>query len=144
MRSFVVVNNPRDWNFNIDNVEVISAKSYLTESNFAEIKSARVFNLCRSYRYQATGYYVSLLAEARGHRSFPNVSTIQDIKTQSIVRIISDDLEELIQKSLVKIKSKEFVLSIYFGQNMAHQYDKLTSQLYNLFSGSVTKSKFYF
>jgi glutathione synthase/RimK-type ligase-like ATP-grasp enzyme len=144
MRSFVVVNNPKDWNLNIEHVEVISAKSYLTENTFAEVKSARVFNLCRSYRYQATGYYVSLLAEARGHRAFPNVATIQDIKSQTIVRIISDDLEDLIQKSLGKIKSKEFVLSIYFGQNMAHQYEKLAAQLYNLFQAPLIRATFIF
>jgi glutathione synthase/RimK-type ligase-like ATP-grasp enzyme len=144
MRSFVVVNNPKDWNFNIENIEVVSAKSYLTDSSYAEIKSVRVFNLCRSYRYQATGYYVSLLAEARGHRAFPNVSTIQDIKSQTIVRIISDDLDDLIQRSLSKIKSKEFVLSIYFGRNMAHQYEKLASQLYNLFQAPLIRASFIF
>lgn len=144
MRSFVVVNNPKDWNFNIDGVEVCSAKSYLTESKFAEIKSARVFNLCRSYRYQSTGYYVSLLAEARRHRPFPNVATIQDIKSQTIVRVISDDLDDLIQKSLSKIKSKEFVLSIYFGQNMAQQYEKLSTQLYNLFQAPLIRATFSF
>jgi len=144
MRSFVIVNNPKDWNFKIDNVEVVSAKSYLTDSSFAEIKSARIFNLCRSYRYQATGYYVSLLAEARGHRAFPNVSTIQDIKSQTIVRIISDDLDDLIQKSLSKIKSEEFVLSIYFGQNMAQQYEKLSAQLYNLFQAPLIRATFYY
>lgn len=144
MRSFVVVNNPKDWNFKTENVEVVSAKSYLTESTFAEIKNARVFNLCRSYRYQAIGYYVSLLAEARGHRAFPNVSTMQDIKSQTIVRIISDDLEDLIQKSLSKIKSKEFILSIYFGQNTAHQYEKLATQLYNLFQAPLIRATFIF
>jgi len=144
MRSFVVVNNPKDWNINIKNIEVISAKSYLTDNEFTEIKSARVFNLCRSYRYQSIGYYVSLLAEARGHRAFPNVATIQDIKSQTIVRIISDDLDNLIQKSLIKIKSKEFVLSIYFGRNMAHQYEKLASQLYSLFQAPLIRATFIY
>ncbi len=144
MRTFVVVNNPKDWNFDITGVEVIGAKSYLTDNNFAEIKNARIFNLCRSYKYQSTGYYVSLLAEARAHRVFPNVATIQDIKSQAIVRIISDDLDDLIQKNLSKIKSKNFVLSIYFGQNMARQYEKLASQLYNLFQAPLIRASFAF
>jgi hypothetical protein len=79
MRKIVVVNNPEDWEYNTsEEVEVVLAKTYLTDTSFTEIKNARVFNLCRSYKYQSTGYYVSLLAEARGHKAIPNVTTIQD------------------------------------------------------------------
>jgi len=144
MRTLIVVNYPKDWNFGIDDVEIVAAKNYLTDPKYAEIKNARVFNLCRSYRYQATGYYVSLLAEARGHRVFPNVSTMQDLKSQTIVRIISDDLDELIQKSLKNIKSQNFTLSIYFGQNTAKQYDHLAAQLYNLFQAPLIRAQFTF
>ena len=142
MKTFVIVNDLKDWSFNIKNVEIVEAKSYLTDKLFSEIKSARVFNLCRSYKYQSTGYYVSLLAEARGHRVFPNVSTIQDLKTQGIVRSISDEFDELIQKSLVKIKPDEFILSIYFGQNVAKQYSRLASQIASLFQTPLMKAFF--
>jgi hypothetical protein len=93
MHSIVVVNKPKDWNLNIPDVEVVSAKAYLTDIRYSEISNARVYNLCQSYRYQGMGYYVSLLAEARGHRSFPNITTIQDLKSQSIIRIISDEID---------------------------------------------------
>jgi glutathione synthase/RimK-type ligase-like ATP-grasp enzyme len=144
MRKIVVTNNPADLDFHIQDVEIAAAKSYLTEEKYSEIESARVFNLCRSYRYQSTGYYVSLLAEARGHRAFPNTSTIQDLKSKSLIRIISDDIDELIQKSLSKIQSKDFILSIYFGKNIAKQYDKLSSQLYNLFQAPLLRAKFFY
>jgi glutathione synthase/RimK-type ligase-like ATP-grasp enzyme len=144
MKKIVVTNNPGDMDFYIEDVEVVAAKSYLTENKYSEIESARVFNLCRSYRYQSTGYYVSLLAEARGHRAFPNISTIQDLKSKSLIRIISDDIEELIQKSLSKIQSKDFVLSIYFGRNIAKQYDKLSAQLYSLFQAPLLRAKFFY
>ncbi|MBU2494276.1 MAG: RimK family protein [Bacteroidetes bacterium] len=144
MKSLVVVNNPKDWNFNLDTIEVVSAKSYLTDSKFLELKTARIFNLCRSYKYQATGYYVSLLAEARGHKAFPNIATIQDLKSLSIIRIISEDLDELIQKSLSKLKSEDFYLSIYFGQNVSKQYEKLSTQLYNLFKSPLMRAHFVY
>ena len=144
MLTIVVVNNPKDWNFNISGVQIVAAKTYLTDSVFSENKSMRVFNLCRSYKYQATGYYVSLLAEARGHRVFPNVATMQDLKSQTIIRAISDDLDELIQSSLKKIKSDHFTLSIYFGRNIAVQYDKLANQLYNLFQAPLIRAQFIF
>src|SRR5580704_14962276 len=132
MQSIVVVNKPQDWNFQIPDVEVVSAKAYLTNCQYSEITNARVYNLCQSYRYQGMGYYVSLLAEARGHRSFPNITTIQDLKSQSIIRIISDEVDNLIQHSLSRLKSSLFDLNIYFGKSVAKQYEPLSKQLYNL------------
>ena len=98
MRKIVVVNNLDDWGFNnIEEVEVVATKTYLTDLSFMEIRNARVFNLCRTYKYQSTGYYVSLLAEARGHKAIPNVTTIQDLKSQTIVRAITEELNDIIQ-----------------------------------------------
>jgi glutathione synthase/RimK-type ligase-like ATP-grasp enzyme len=142
MKSIVVVNNPKDWDFKINDVEIVSAKFYLTDKQYSKAQNLRVFNLCRSYKYQATGYYVSLLAEARGHRAFPTVSTMQDFRSSTIIRVISDDIDDLIQRSLRKIKSKEFVLSIYFGRNVAKQYDELSKQLYNLFQAPLLRATF--
>lgn len=142
MQSLVVVNKPRDWNFQIPDVEVVSAKAYLTDSKYAEISNARVYNLCQSYRYQGMGYYVSLLAEARGHRSFPNITTIQDLKSQSIIRIISDEVDALIQRSLSRIRSACFDLDIYFGKSVAKQHEQLSKQLYNLFPAPLLRLSF--
>lgn len=142
MRSFVVINYPEMWDFRIRGVEVIPAKEYLTNKDYSRIKGARIYNLCRSYKYQSTGYYVSLLAEARGHRVFPSVSTIQDFKHQSIIRSVSEEIDDLIQRNLSKIKSKEFDLSIYFGKNVAKQYDKLSRHLYNFFQAPLIRAHF--
>lgn len=139
MQSIVVVNRPKDWNFQIPDVEVVAAKAYLTDSKYSGISNARVYNLCQSYRYQGMGYYVSLLAEARGHRSFPNITTIQDLKSQSIIRIISDEVDVLIQRSLSRIRSLNFDLDIYFGKSVAKQYEQLSRQLYNLFPGPLLR-----
>ena len=63
----------------------------------AAMRGAKVFNLCRSYRYQSLGYYVSLLAAARGHRPLPGVTAMQDLKSHHIIRHVSDELDRLIQ-----------------------------------------------
>ncbi len=144
MHSIVVVNKPKDWNLHIPDVEVVSAKAYLTDCRYSEIRNARIYNLCQSYRYQGMGYYVSLLAEARGHRSFPNITTIQDLKSASIIRIISDELDQLIQRSFGRLKSARFVLNIYFGTNPAKQYENLSKQLYNLFQAPLLRTLFVF
>ena len=42
-------------------------------------RGAAVVNLCRSYRYRTKGYYVSLVADARGQRVLPTVETIEGL-----------------------------------------------------------------
>jgi glutathione synthase/RimK-type ligase-like ATP-grasp enzyme len=142
MSTLVVVNDPADWPIEVPGVRVVAAREYLTDPRWTEEPRLKVFNFCRSYRYQKTGYYVSLLAAARGHRPLPSVATIQDLKSQTIVRVASDDLDELIQQSLAPIQSSEFVLSVYFGHNLAKRHDRLAAELYRLFEAPLLRAHF--
>ncbi len=144
MPILIVVNYPKRWTFDIPGVDVVSAKDYITGTEFSNNRGIKVFNLCRSYRYQSLGYYVSLLATARGHKVMPSVTTIQELKTQEVTRIITEDLDNLIQKSLHPIQSKEFTLSIYFGKNVAKRYDRLSQQLFNLFQAPTLRAHFVY
>jgi len=144
MKKVIVINNPSKWSFNTPGVEVISPKKYLEDHSYISRKGLRIFNLSNDYGYQTKGYYVSLLAEARGHKVVPSVKQILDLKTQTIVRIVSDELDDLIQKSLKHIRSKEFELSIYFGRNMARQHTKLAKELHKLFSAPFLRARFVY
>lgn len=144
MSTLVVVDNPRSWPLDLQGVEIISARSYLTDPYFHTLRRTTVFNLCKSYRYQATGYYVSLLAEARGHKPIPSIWTIQDMKLAAIIRFVSADLDDLIQSSLAPLQSDRFVLSIYFGKNLAKRYDRLSSRLFNMFYAPFLRANFVF
>ncbi len=138
----VVVDDPAQWPLEIPGVERVTARTYLTDPHYLSLKKAEVYNLCRSYRYQSSGYYVSLLAAARGHKARPGVTAVQDMKSQTIMRIASDELQELIQKSLAPIVSKEFVLSVYFGHNVAKRYARLAAQIFNLFQAPLLRAHF--
>lgn len=142
MKKLIVVTNPKAWTLDVAPAEIISTKDYLTDPAYVRLKNVRVFNLSREYRYQSKGYYVSLLAEARGHKVIPSVKTIQDLKTPALVRIISDELDDLIQRSLRHIKSDPFVLSIYFGENVAKQHHRLAQELYKLFQAPFLRARF--
>lgn len=142
MSILIIVSNPRDWPLNMPDVAVVSARVYLTDPAYGGQLRARVFNLCKSYRYQSLGYYVSLLAEARGHKPFPRVNAIEDLHSPGLVRLITENLDELIQKSLVLIKSDHFELSIYFGRNVAKHYDQLSRQLFNLLQAPLLRAYF--
>lgn len=142
VRNLIILNNPAHWTFDIDEVEVVSAKAYLTDSRYASMKNARVFNLCRSYRYQSVGYYVSLLASARDHRAIPNVTTMQDFKSQTIIRTIAQDVDELIQKTFSKVPDKEIYLYVYFGHTVEPACRAVGAALYNLFQAPLLKISF--
>ena len=86
MRQLIVVHDPADWPLHAKGVEVIAARDYLTNPEWSAEPRVRLFNLCRSHRYQRLGYYVSLLADARGHRPMPAIATIQDLKSPTIIK----------------------------------------------------------
>jgi glutathione synthase/RimK-type ligase-like ATP-grasp enzyme len=142
MKNLIVVDSVDEWPKQLGDFEVISDIDYFVDENFQVSKSYRVFNLCKSYRYQSSGYYVSLLAAARGHKPLPSLSTIQEMKTKAFVKITSENLDTLVQRSLSEIKSDTFELSIYFGKNMARKYDKLSHELYKYFSAPLIRAKF--
>jgi glutathione synthase/RimK-type ligase-like ATP-grasp enzyme len=142
MSILIVVNNPDRWELDIDGVELVSARDYLTDPRYSDARGVTVFNLCRSYAYQSLGYYVSLLAEARGHRPKPSIATIQDMKLQAVARILSDDVDELANHCFAPIRSKQFVLSIYFGRSLAKRYRKIALALFNQFNAPLLRARF--
>jgi glutathione synthase/RimK-type ligase-like ATP-grasp enzyme len=142
MAVLIVVEKPELWRWEVPQARMVSARDYLTDPEFVEMKRAKVFNLCRSYGYQSIGYYVSLLAEARGHKPMPSVTTVQDLKQSSLIRIVSEDIEDLVQKGLAPIRNNSFELSIYFGRNMAQRYDRLCQALFNHFPAPLLRAGF--
>jgi glutathione synthase/RimK-type ligase-like ATP-grasp enzyme len=142
MKPLLVVDTPERWPLTIPGMEVVSAYRYLSDAELAQGAGRKVFNLCRSFRYQAEGYYVSLLAEARGHRPLPSISAIQDLKLAPVVRLAAQDLDDLIQASLKRIKSSSFELSVYFGHNLASQHERLSLALFNAFPAPLLRARF--
>ena len=94
-RLLIVVEKPSDWGSYYPSENVVSATDYLKDSTAAEPgERVQVINLCRSYKYLGVGYYVSLLAEARGHRVIPTVRTINDLRRRSLWGLDIDDLNQ--------------------------------------------------
>lgn len=142
VRNLIILNNPAHWVFDIEEVEIVAARDYLADSQFGAIKNARVFNLCRSYRYQSIGYYVSLLAAARNHRAIPTIATMQDFRSQTIVRTMAEDVDAELQKTFSKVQENEYTLFIYFGQTVNPAFRQLGWQLYSLFQTPLLKIRF--
>jgi len=142
MNVLIVVENPKLLTLDVPGAEIVSARKYLTDRRFVDLKRAKVFNLCRTYGYQTLGYYVSLLAAARGHKPLPSVTTIQDLRQAPVLRIVSEDIEELVRSTLSTITEKKFELSIYFGKNPVKRYDRLSQALFQHFPAPLLRAEF--
>jgi hypothetical protein len=142
MSALVVLENAKRWPLVLEEAEVVTAEDYLLQPDHAERRGVRVYNLCRTYGYQTLGYYVSLLAAARGHRPLPSVDTLQDLRVASLVRLVSEDLDALIQRSLAPLQGDRFVLSVYFGRNLAKRYDALSRALFDQYPVPLLRAAF--
>jgi glutathione synthase/RimK-type ligase-like ATP-grasp enzyme len=137
----IVTDNPANWHLS-DGVEVVAAQEYLTAERFVSLRRTRVFNLCRSYAYQSVGYYVSLLAEARGQKPIPSVSTMQDLRLAPVVRVVGRELADLIERTLEDVDRPVFALDVYFGRAIEGRYGRLARALYNYFPAPLLRAKF--
>lgn len=90
----IVVDSPQDWAPYQPSENLLSADQYLELANQPGVKT-RVINLCNeSWRYLSQGYYVSLLAEARGQSTIPTVMTLtslSDAKPSELALKVIDD-----------------------------------------------------
>ena len=78
-RVLVVVSDPRDGE-GLPPGLVVDADRYLEGGGELGDPRAVVVNLCRSTRYRSRGYYVSLLASARGQQVIPSVETSEGLQ----------------------------------------------------------------
>ncbi len=141
-KNLIIVDHPRHWHFDDSTTGVYSAREYLS-SDFPETKgSVRVFNLCSSYRYQSLGYYVSLLAEARGHVPRPGVATIRDVRMLMVARSFAEEIDERVQSSLKACDLPEITFRIFCGKSLTGGVEKLARDLYRLFPAPMLEVQF--
>src|SRR5438270_7264722 len=129
MKTVIVADQKQNW-FEIPDATVVTARRYLSEPESGNQGSVRVINLCRTGRYQGRGYYVSLVAEARGERPLPEVKTVEDLKSEAYVRSLSAQLEPLVHETLHHDESDRFELDVYLGKDPAQRHQALAEQLF--------------
>ncbi|MEZ5277270.1 MAG: RimK family protein [Opitutaceae bacterium] len=140
-KNLIVVDDLRDWSPDWKNYPVISVDEYISNNEYTS-SGYRIINLCRHDYKLSMGYYVSLLAEARSHRSMASARTLQNLTSKRMYTEGLEELNNVIQKSLSRIIHEDFALSIYFGQNLAQTHAKLSEILFNLFPCPLFKVQF--
>ncbi|HTL76491.1 MAG TPA: RimK family protein [Casimicrobiaceae bacterium] len=144
MTVLVVVHHPRDWPFEIAGTRVVTAREYLSDPTYSESQSARVLNLCRTDRYQGRGYYVSLLAEARGHRPLPEVKTLGDLQSsESPERLMPASFVEQMQRALALHTEPSLALDAFFGRDPRRRHDALAQQLFGTLRLPLVRAHFH-
>jgi glutathione synthase/RimK-type ligase-like ATP-grasp enzyme len=139
----IVVDDPDDWPLPDDTgLTVVSALSYLADPAYGEDRAARVFNLCGPSHYQSLGYYVSLLADARGQQPCPRPGTIEDLQSPHLVRILTPPLAKLVEQSLAPLAADRFELDVYFGKTPASGYDVVAGQLFAFLQAPLFRASF--
>ena len=133
MQTVIVTDDPDSWQFLNTHTPIVQASDYLASGNYTQNNSLRVINLCHAYDHQSIGYYVSLLAQARDHKAIPSVHSIQDVLNASLSKLVSQEIDQEIQQNLHNIKGAEFILSVYFGQNISKAHNDLARKLHGLF-----------
>lgn len=87
-RIVVVVSRPSDLP-ELAPERLVTADAYLDGAEAG--RDVTVVNLCRSYRYRTKGYYVSLIADARGQRVFPSVEAIEGLSDHfGVARVLHE------------------------------------------------------
>lgn len=140
--NIIVINQPFKWTFTDINATVISVKDYISNPIYQTNTDYRIFNLCSSYKYQSYGYYVSLLASARGQRVIPSTTTIRDFRILNVIHSAAFDIDELINNALKKETRKSFSLDIYFGQTSTKGFKALAMKLDQLFEAPLFRVEF--
>jgi glutathione synthase/RimK-type ligase-like ATP-grasp enzyme len=156
MKTLIVVDEPENWPdifhdlplSQAGEIKVLAARDYLADpvraaGNFSAAGyRLRVLNLCTSYRYLSPGYYVSLLAEARGHRPLPKVGAVEDLQFPNLVRHLAEDLNELIQRLLAPLAENEFEFDACFGHCADSRYASLGRELFSLLQIPLLRARF--
>ncbi|KAB7624398.1 RimK family protein [Alkalilimnicola sp. S0819] len=145
-RLLIVVDALKDWRPYYPSENLISVDDYLFGGWRDAPAGTRVINLCRRYKYLSTGYYCSLLAEARRHRVLPSVRTINDLSRKSLYSLNLEGLgNEDLQKPLDKVcgpREQHHTLLVYFGRTERPELAELGRQLFEVFTAPILRVDF--
>jgi glutathione synthase/RimK-type ligase-like ATP-grasp enzyme len=141
MTVLFVTERDGQWPFEIPGSSTVTARAYLTEPVYANHLDAKVVNLCRVQRYQGRGYYVSLLAQARGHRPVPEVKAIGDLQSDALARSLGERMSEL-AREIRHEGSDRFELDAYFGRDPAGVHGAIAQQLFAAAGAPLLRAHF--
>ncbi len=99
-----------------------------------------IVNLAPGYGYLSTGYYCSLLAEARSQRVIPGVRSIEDLSRKAIYGLATRNLTRVISRLAEHQQGvRKFTFYSYFGFSPLQGGGELCRQLFERFPVPILK-----
>jgi len=145
-RQLFVVENLDDWREGFPESSVVHVDNYLTQDEYLKMRDVQVVNLCRGYRYLSTGYYCSLLAEARGHRVMPRVKTILDLSSKAMYGLDAETLDTLVERRMLRAGTNDeqstFNMDIFFGHCQQEELQNVARQIFETFGCPLLQVEF--
>ncbi|MEO8202614.1 MAG: RimK family protein [Betaproteobacteria bacterium] len=145
VKALFVVERAEFWPFEIPGADVAVAPRYLAGAPYESGAYDKVYNLCNAARYQGLGFYVSMLAEARGHQPVPSLRTIEDLGSKPVYDLLAQETEPLVEQLGATPASGDILeIEAYFGADPAERYEALARRLYALLRAPLLRARFRF
>jgi len=141
----IVVDRLADWRPYYPSDDLISAADYLAQqATGAQDSATQVINLCGGLDYLGTGYYVSLLAQARGQRVLPSVETLNQLSRKALVDLQLESLAPLMDELSRRgaLPDEAFTLRVMFGECLEEGLGRLARRLFERLPCPLMEARF--
>lgn len=117
---------------------ILSATDFIANEGAVDLRrmpKLKVINLCNNYDYLSKGYYVSLLAEARGMRCVPSVSDIVTLTWKRNYQASLPELEGLLEKHFNEPPDEPLrrTYTVYFGRVEHPKLEPVARRMFDMF-----------
>lgn len=132
----IVVDRLADLPAGSDRHPTMTTRDYIMLPRATRRPAPKVLNLSRSYGYQTLGYYCSLLAEARGHKVLPLVTTVLELSRRSSYVYALAELEETLNRTirhLAEPPTASFRLLVCLGHADDARFNRFARVLFDWF-----------
>lgn len=141
--ALIIVDDLADWQPYHPSQAVMSAQEYMQQAGARH--RGTIINLCADLSYLSTGYYVSLLAEARGQRSLPTAGVMNDIANLQHYQLFLRDMTRQLNKhcnSNNQSDVNEVSMLVCFGQTQSAELTQLARQLFEAYPCPTLEATF--
>jgi glutathione synthase/RimK-type ligase-like ATP-grasp enzyme len=133
----IVLDRLDDWQPYYPSEDLISADDFLSRDPLQrglsdQDPATHVINLCGELDYLGTGYYVSLLAQARGQRVLPTVETLNELSRKALIDLQLDTLAPLlgVMSRQGSLTGDSLTLRVLFGECNVPALARLARKLF--------------
>jgi len=133
-QQLIVVDSAADRDRLPADMPVVEVGDYLLDPDYQKQRGLRVINLCGNLRYLGTGYYCSLLAEARRQRVLPSTRSMLELANPKAFGLDTGQLAPLVQKALGRRSDGPeitgFAMDIFMGETSHAHLQELARRVF--------------